>query len=224
MRSDHFWARLSFSYGELGALDRGRVVTLKNYKNDSKLLRLGYLQELAEGARTVKCRECEAEFIEEHFVNKHMERRHPRDVVEDAIKDITKGEGRRVINKMISDPTYAPPVAPDTVVKDPVDSEVKESPLYLDKTEASYKAGLNVADITGQVRAIEKGNGGKAAVLPTVTGKDLLKWRVEQGLSRETAGKVLGIGTGSIKRAEKLGGKPLGPKLGPALQSVMATP
>lgn len=50
-------------------LDRGEVIQLEGYKNDQKLVALGYLSPLESGTQTVSCDTCGRAFLRSALVN-----------------------------------------------------------------------------------------------------------------------------------------------------------
>ena len=56
-----------------------------------------------------------------------------------------------------------------------------------------------------------------------LTGSDLAAWRAHRGYNQQTAAKHLGVGQGTISKAERKGSKPLGPTLQRALASALAS-
>ncbi len=55
-----------------------------------------------------------------------------------------------------------------------------------------------------------------------LTGSDLAAWRARRGYNQQAAAKHLGVGQGTISKAERKGSKPLGPTLQRALASALA--
>jgi len=56
-----------------------------------------------------------------------------------------------------------------------------------------------------------------------LTGSDLATWRAHRGYNQQAAAKHLGVGQGTISKAERKGSKPLGPTLQRALASALAS-
>ncbi len=56
-----------------------------------------------------------------------------------------------------------------------------------------------------------------------LTGSDLAAWRAHRGYNQQAAAKHLGVGQGTISKAERKGSKPLGPTLQRALASALAS-
>ncbi len=59
--------------------------------------------------------------------------------------------------------------------------------------------------------------------LSPLTGTDLAAWRARHGLNQQAAAKRLGVGQGTISKAERKADKPLGPSVSQALTAVMAS-
>lgn len=55
-----------------------------------------------------------------------------------------------------------------------------------------------------------------------LTGSDLAAWRARRGYNQQAAAKHLGVGQGTISKAERKGSKFLGPTLQRALASALA--
>ena len=74
-REEH-WAKRPFGYcGQ--ELDRGQVFEFTGARNDEKLKRLGYVNEVPKGATLHECRSCGARFVDEHMRDLHGRQRHP---------------------------------------------------------------------------------------------------------------------------------------------------
>lgn len=74
--ADLYYARRPFGYGDV-SLDMGQVVELGGFRNDEKLVRLGYLEKV-EGKRPLKdCRLCPGKFVDEGSRERHGRRTHP---------------------------------------------------------------------------------------------------------------------------------------------------
>ncbi len=81
--------------------DRGQVIVLGGFRNDEKLIRLGYVQELPTDTELFTCAECGAEFIGEPHRRGHGNLRHPRRELsipeQEALAD---REDRRTLEEM----------------------------------------------------------------------------------------------------------------------------
>lgn len=111
-------------------LDRGQIVELRNARNDEKLLRLGYIAAINDRKPTVlECGECGAKFLEDAARDAHGRRRHPH-----RARAADMGVGG------VYDPTTGEPSAFLDTEGDKEDRQrERDTPLYLDKTEASLK-------------------------------------------------------------------------------------
>lgn len=105
-----YFARRSFGYGDVN-LDPGQVVSLGGFKNDEKLVRLGYLAESTPGVSLVQCKFCGGKFVSDSQLNAHGLMRHPG-------KDVSLPEQ-------------------DARSEQWEARQEQEAPLYLDKTAAS---------------------------------------------------------------------------------------
>lgn len=105
------YARRPHQYGD-EELDRGQVIEVQGFRNDEKLLRLGYLMEVPKNTVLKECGECGAKFIEEGLRNAHYERQHEikHPLTPEEEDDLEEREERKL-------------------------NEV--APLFLDKTKAS---------------------------------------------------------------------------------------
>lgn len=78
MAGSKVWAKRPIGYGNQ-EIDRGQVFELAGARNDSKLLRLGYIEEWAGKPRDlVECAACGARFIGGDERRGHYEKRHVR--------------------------------------------------------------------------------------------------------------------------------------------------
>lgn len=59
--------------------------------------------------------------------------------------------------------------------------------------------------------------------LSPLTGADLAAWRARHGINQQAAAKRLGVGQGTISKAERKADKPLGPSVSQALTAAMAS-
>lgn len=77
-----WWAKRTFGYGVRGSterlLDRGQVFKLEGLANDRLLVDLGYIAMIPEGLKTVTCRMCGGEFIDQGLRDGHGKERHDR--------------------------------------------------------------------------------------------------------------------------------------------------
>ena len=72
------WARRPFQYGDK-QLDRGQVFDLTGSRNDERLLRLGYVEEIKRARKDLhECAACGALFVGGNERAGHYERRHVR--------------------------------------------------------------------------------------------------------------------------------------------------
>lgn len=93
-------------------LDRGQILELKGAINDEKLVRLGYVGKLAKADPVSHCGACQKQFRGDDMRDAHAKLRH---------------SGREVTPEMIEQEQ---------------ERAQKQTPLHLDKTKASKRAGL----------------------------------------------------------------------------------
>ena len=118
-----------FGYGDV-EIDRGQIVEMKGLPNDEKLLRLGYITEISKAKPTIlECGECGAKFLEDAARDAHGRRRHPRRA---RRPEFTAGSA-------INPTTGEPNVFVDNEGDKEERKRANDTPLYLDKTEASLK-------------------------------------------------------------------------------------
>lgn len=109
-------------------LDRGQIVELKDAVNDEKLLRLGYISEVKERNPSIlECGECGAKFLQDAARLSHGRRHHPH---RERMPDLAASG---VVNPMTGEPNAYVDVEGDREEQ----KRERETPLYLDKTEAS---------------------------------------------------------------------------------------
>lgn len=120
MSDKQYYVRRPFDYaGE--ELDRGQIIELKGARNDEKLIRLGYVQELARGNGFRECGVCFKRFTGEGERNGHAEVRHS-----DRYKGMTA-------------------VEKEAAMEEEIDRQEKrlerDAPLHFENTQASRDAG-----------------------------------------------------------------------------------
>ena len=77
-RGDLVFARRgNWGYGDISVLDAGQMFALGGFRNDEKLVRLGYV-EPAGKAKGFECNRCGSKFIDEHSRDMHGRKRHDR--------------------------------------------------------------------------------------------------------------------------------------------------
>ena len=74
--ADLYYARRPFGYGD-GMLDMGQVVELAGFRNDEKLVRLGYLEQVRGKVVPLACRLCGGKFVDDGARERHGRRSHP---------------------------------------------------------------------------------------------------------------------------------------------------
>lgn len=132
-------------YGDV-PLERGRLIRMRGFANDQKMLRLEYIEELVNpGAITPsECGACGGEFVgmaerDQHFQLQHKDILRSR---EKSIVELTERERQRLLGKS---GTYGPDdvgirsiTTPDEMnMERIIERENKIAPLALDKTTAS---------------------------------------------------------------------------------------
>ena len=75
-RSKPFVARRTFDYTPDLPLDRGQIFKLRGARNDSTLIRLGYVESLPARHDTFECPRCGAKFVDYGVQVGHMQFRH----------------------------------------------------------------------------------------------------------------------------------------------------
>lgn len=158
MSDKQYYVRRPFDYaGE--ELDRGQIIELKGARNDEKLIRLGYVQELTRGNGFRECGVCFKRFTGEGERNGHAEMRHS-----DRYKGMTA-------------------VEKEAAMEEEVDRQEKrlerDAPLHFENTQASRDAGEGKIEVssttnnsaasrravkakTGRVRPAPKPRAGRA--------------------------------------------------------------
>jgi hypothetical protein len=122
--------RAGYGYGAEGEVDQGQVLTLVGAPNDERLVRLGYLERLPEGAHPVQCGVCARWFLDDRYRTRHGDRRHGR----------RAGEALEVGEAGGHDPTGRAVGALVDTTGDREEREMeRDAPLYLEKTAASQK-------------------------------------------------------------------------------------
>ena len=109
MAAELYMARRSFGYGDR-KLDRGEVLQLQGQRNDTKLVRLGYVTKW-DGKKTIDCGICQRRFVDEATRSAHGQFTHD-DLPRDARDEDQRDERRERYEQTVA-------------------------PLYLDKTAAS---------------------------------------------------------------------------------------
>ena len=153
MSEKQYYVRRPFDYaGE--ELDRGQIIELKGARNDEKLLRLGYVQELPRNTGFRECGVCFKKFVGEGERNGHAEMRHS-----DRYKGMTALEK-------------------EAAMEEEVDRQEKrlerDAPLHFENTTASRDAGEGaiqiqsdpVADRAAQKKAKQKTGRARSAPKP----------------------------------------------------------
>ncbi len=133
------------SYGTI-PLERGRLIRMRGYQNDQKMLRLEYIEEVVDPGNVTpsECGACGGEFIEMAQRDQHYQRAH-KDILrtrEQNIRDLTEKERQRLMAKT---GTYGPEdvgmkmaSTPDEIADERIiERENKIAPLALDKSTAS---------------------------------------------------------------------------------------
>lgn len=128
--TEKYWARRPIPHYAGKPIDRGQVMTLGGYRNDERLIRLGYLQLIEEkNPRLPECGECGEKFVESRFLTAHGRARHRNR--EPNLDMVAAGA---------YDPTTGEPTAFVDTTGDAEEARLeREAPLYLDKTEASRR-------------------------------------------------------------------------------------
>lgn len=220
---EQYSARRAFKYNGID-LDRGQVLSLQQCPNDDQLLRLGFLSKLQADQPLSKCGLCGEIFISDRQLMHHGDRLHAG-MREPEIPVMTQVQGKQLVNRMVTDKNFEPALVPDETIS-AQDKENRDVPIFFEKTEASIRSGAGVHDITEELKdaaptVVAPPSAARPSPIWSLTGQDLLDWRKSQGLSRKNASAILGIGVGSIQRAEGMKDKSLGPKLLPALNAIL---
>lgn len=113
--------------------DRGQVIELIGAPNDEKLLRLGYVSVLKEKSpRILECGECGAKFLEDSARVSHGRRHHPH-----------RERLPEMVPASLSPLGQLPPGEPEVFLDTEGDREdrrrMEDTPLFLDKTQASIR-------------------------------------------------------------------------------------
>ena len=133
------------SYGEI-KLERGRLVRLRGFANDQKMLRLGYIEELLhpEELTISECGGCGAEFTGMVERDAHFQREH-KDILrrrEQTVNDLTEKQRQELLKKTgtygPSDVGFAAGATPQEIETDRLIAREDEiNPLHLDNTKAN---------------------------------------------------------------------------------------
>lgn len=107
--ADLYYARRPFGYGD-GMLDAGQVVELGGFRNDEKLIRLGYMERIKGKLSPLACRICGGQFMDEGARERHGRKTHPARPLSEAEQDAAAEREARLLQEV--------------------------APLYLDKTAA----------------------------------------------------------------------------------------
>lgn len=105
-----YWARRSLGYGGQ-KLDRGQIFEIGGYRNDDKLIRLGYIEALPSRSPVHECRKCNARFMDSGCLEGHFRKRHKPKKLNPKQQDLQDKRMERMENEI--------------------------APLRLDKTKAS---------------------------------------------------------------------------------------
>lgn len=104
-------AQRPFGYGIHTALEPGQVFDLENLANDQKLIDLGYMQALPEGAKTLPCPTCPAQFVDASRLDVHRFKNHGevsearRQQVEAAQREENERQARMQATRERDNPT-----------------------------------------------------------------------------------------------------------------------
>ena len=101
----------------------------------------------------------------------------------------------------------------------------RQAPRPAPKPRAKPSQRRPTEKVTGRSEATRAPEKPPAPPKPagTLTGSDLAAWRAHRGYNQQAAAKHLGVGQGTISKAERNGSKPLGPTLQRALASALAS-
>lgn len=149
-----YWCRRPFDYDSRLSFDREQIVELRGLRNDEKLIRLGYVQEMkGEDFHVSECPQCQAKFISMNGRDGHVKERH-RQFVADREVPPTKIYPGRERDELYDGHGQRVDIGVST---DAVDAEREReldniAPLHLDKTAASRASG----DATYEVDTISK--------------------------------------------------------------------
>lgn len=133
------------SYGTI-PLERGRLIRMRGYQNDQKMLRLEYIEEVVDPGMVTpsECGACGGEFIGMAERDQHYQRAH-KDILRarmNTVRDLTEKERQRLMAKT---GTYGPEDVGMRMTSTPdemsderiIERENKIAPLALDKSTAS---------------------------------------------------------------------------------------
>ena len=140
-KEDLYFVRRAFpglaNYGDLPG-DTGMVTPLLGYRNDDKLVRLGFLEKVTGKPDVATCGECGARFLSGQYRDAHGDRRHnPR-------HDATAIVAAAPSSPMEQLSTYSATGIQGAIVDDLTgDAEERQAerdaPIYWEKTAASQK-------------------------------------------------------------------------------------
>jgi len=71
-----YMARRTFEYDNSLHLDRGQLFNLAGHRNDEKLVRIGFVEEVVRKITPVQCGVCGQKFVDEYSLNSHGNMRH----------------------------------------------------------------------------------------------------------------------------------------------------
>jgi hypothetical protein len=119
-------------------MDRGQVFELAGFRNDEKLVRLGYLQAVPADAALETCGTCGAQFLDAPSASAHYGQRHaPKPISRPVMEPRRSGETPQEY-ELREREFLARAAAQDAAEDDKADErENQRAPLYLENTTAS---------------------------------------------------------------------------------------
>ena len=150
-----YWCRRPFDYDAGLSFDREQIIELHGLRNDEKLIRLGYVQELkGNDFQVCECAVCGAQFISMNGRDTHIKMRHSNFAAsrEVAPTKIFPGVERDALYDEIG---HRIEVAAAQDISFPEQQEKRleqVAPLYLDKTEATRSSGDAVYEVVTETK------------------------------------------------------------------------